>query len=323
MRSLVSIIAGALMLLSILSSSALATIDADSVKTLVREADIASAGEDYKRAITLYREVLKNDTNNFAALESLGFLYQVLGNHRQAKAYLQKAFQVDSLNAALNNNLGAIYVNESNSAEAIRYYERAVAIDSTNAAYLNNLGQEYAKVGQLGKALPALYRADSLRPDQDETLLSIGSCFAASNSLDSAAHYFQKSIEAGGKTARLHYLMGSVLARMGRNEAAEKHLDHVIKIEPGHIQATQALGLLYLQTKQPDRAEELFGKLANDNPDFHQAKVGLGMAHALQGHTAAADSVLEVLFGIDSSYAFQMLNILRQEAEKEATSRKK
>jgi len=323
MSNPVSILARALALFVILSGSTLATVDTDSVKALVREADMASAGEDYRKAITLYREVLQHDPDNFSALESLGFLCQITGNQRQAKAYLKKAYLVDSLDAALNNNLGAIYVIENNSAEAIRYYERAVALDSGNAAYLNNLGQEYAKVGRLGKALPILHRADSLRPNQHETLLSIGSCFAASNKLDSAAHYFQESIKAGGKTARLHYLMGTVLTRLARNEEAEKYLGRAIEIEPGHQQATQTLGLLYLQTKQPARAEEVFVQLANDYPDFHQAKVGLGMAHALQGHTAAADSVLEILFDIDSSYAFQMLNILRQETEKEAASRKK
>ena len=299
-----------------------AVIPIDSVSKFLQQGGAALRDNKLKDAVKCFREVLRRDENNVEALKNLGVIYSATGDQRQARAYFEKAFQVDSLDAGLNNNLGVIYSNEKNIPEAIKYFERAVAADSNDAYYLTNLGREYAKIGRVGKGLPVLQKANRIRPGNDVTLTSLGSCFASTNDLDSAEYYFEQALAAGGKTAELHYFLGTVKSRLGKHEEGDEIFRKTLALDPRHREARQSLALSYLrQAKYIDAIAE-FEQLMKFDPGFYPAQIGVGVAYALRGNIASADSTLKALFATDSALGFQMMDIVRQERLKTKSENK-
>ncbi|MCK4462248.1 MAG: tetratricopeptide repeat protein [candidate division Zixibacteria bacterium] len=285
----------------------------DSLDTYLKAgADLLAKGDD-NGALAEYQNALRLDADNFVAIRNIGRIYSRLDDPKQARAFLERAFKMNPTDAQVCNNLGAVFSNMGSSGEAIPYFEKAVALDSTNELYLTNLGQEYTKVGRIGLALPLLRTAWALNRRNAIIPYSMGNCFAASQSYDSAEFYYQLSAAAGGRPAELYYRLGTVQNRLGKTWEAAESFEEALSRHPDFQVCREALAMLYLADKQFSAASEQFEVLATADSSFFPAWIGLGTAYALDGKTEDSDRILKHLFAIDSTLGFKMLEVLSQQ----------
>ena len=75
-----------------------------------RQAVAAVEKQDYRRAISLLDQVLKDDSGHADALNYLGYSYRKLGNYEWAVTYYKRALQVNPDHEGANGYIGEAYL---------------------------------------------------------------------------------------------------------------------------------------------------------------------------------------------------------------------
>src|SRR4030095_14337165 len=115
----------------------------------------------WQESKSVWGQVLKLSTRDVEALQTLGVIEDLLGNHQQANALLREAVKLQPNSSQALNNLALNYLKLNQPAEAIRHLERAVQIDPKNTNLSFNLGSLYFDQGMFHQAISPLERAHS------------------------------------------------------------------------------------------------------------------------------------------------------------------
>lgn len=127
-------------------------------QTMVKAAEAQEAGA-LTTAVSLYREQLKNDPENPAAIKALAVDLYMLNLWDEALPMQEKAVALDRKDAQTRIELGFNYMNHQDAAaDAVRVMKEAADIEPS-AKYLTFLGQAELKSGDLAAAEQALREA--------------------------------------------------------------------------------------------------------------------------------------------------------------------
>ena len=309
MRNLIRYAYAAIFLLLAASVSA----QSEDLNKLLDRAGRQMYVQKYEEAILTLQSALKIEPNNFEALHNIGTVHSAVGNLKKARTYFERAYAIDSSNAELNNNLGVSYSTYEDREKAIEFFLKAVKADSGSAIFNANLGMEYLKIGRTMGALPYLHKANSIRPMQPEILFSIGNSYAASSRIDSAEFYYERSAEAGGAGAELYYFLGRIKDKLKKPKDAEASYKTALKLQSDYPDCIRSLAILYITDGRYTEAAVQFELLLAADSSSLGNWVGLGTAYALEGRTMKADSIFNGLYAVDTSAAFQMMRMIREE----------
>jgi tetratricopeptide (TPR) repeat protein len=159
-------------------------------------------------------------------------------------------------------NLAAISLAENKPDEAIGFYNDALTIDSANFNSLRGLITLYASRNQTSQA--------HARIDQ--------------------------SIAAQPNNAGLHFLKGQVYGFERNVEGAEGEFRRALEIDANYLAAYSALGALFVNTNQQDRAIAEYTKIVERRPDNAAAYTLIGMLEMnRQNFDAAVDNYRKAL----------------------------
>lgn len=154
-------------------------------------------------------------------------------------------------------NLAAVALSENKTDEGIAFYERALAIDSSNFDALNGLINIYARQNKLGQAHERVDQALGAQPDKPS----------------------------------LHYLKAQVYGYEKNAQGAESELRRTLELDGNYLAAYSALGALFVNLNQQDRAIEEYRKIIERRPDNASAYTLIGMLEDSRGnHDAAIES---------------------------------
>lgn len=142
-------------------------------------------------------------------------------------------------------NLAAISAAENKTDEAIAYYENALSISATDPGALNGLITIYAGRKELDKAHARLDQALGRYPNDPA----------------------------------LHYLKATIHGFEPNPQGAESELRKTIELDSNYLAAYSALGALFINTKQEDRAIAEYKKIIELRPDNSSAYVLVGMIY--------------------------------------------
>src|SRR5260221_435562 len=79
------------------------------------------------------------------------------------------------------------------------------------------------------------------------------------------------STSQGQEAATAKFLEGFALHEQGNLNRARELYRQVLELEPRHFDALHLLGVIALQTKEPERAVELIGRAIEIRPDVAEA----------------------------------------------------
>lgn len=173
-------------------------------------------------------------------------------------------------NAAPNSpliytNLATVALAENKLDEAAGHYERVLSMDATNAEAIGGLIKVYANQNRLDQA--------HARVDQ---------ALAAA--------------QPNKQGAPLHYLKAQVYGAQKNVQAAEGELRRALELDPEYMAAYFALGAMYVNTNQQDRAVAQYREVVNKKPDNVAAHTLIGMLEdGRRNHDAAVESYRKAL----------------------------
>jgi tetratricopeptide (TPR) repeat protein len=241
------------------------------------QTQIALASGDPKAALTLASQLLDRldklapdqETSAQMISEMRARTYIVkgtseaqLGNISAARQDFNKAGEIAPRNTDVYNNLAGLAIVENKPDEAVGFYEKALSVSSTDFNALNGLVNFYTRRNEPGKAHARLDDVIGRYPNH----------------------------------APLHYLKAQVYGVERNQQGAESELRKTLELDSSYIQAYSALGALFINTKQEDRAIAEFKKITEIRPENSTAYTLIGMLYdSRKDYNTAADNYRKAL----------------------------
>ncbi|HYE64710.1 MAG TPA: tetratricopeptide repeat protein [Pyrinomonadaceae bacterium] len=197
------------------------------------------------------------------ALTARGTAHLMQNDARSARQDLEAARDLEPNAPSSYSNLAAVSLKENKLDEAIALYDRALAIDKTNFDALSGL---------INNVYNRQNRTDQAHARVDQALGEQSS---------------SKEVRAS-----LHYLKAQIYGYERNAQGAEAELRRALEISEGrYLPAYSALGALYANTNQQERAIAEFRKILEHKPDDVASYTLIGMLESSrENHDAAAES---------------------------------
>jgi tetratricopeptide (TPR) repeat protein len=106
----------------------------------------------YHQALSLYKDVLAMEPNNYAVMNNISSILIHLGSYEESIRYAQRALEIRKEYVPSLVNLGIDYSCLGKASESESYFRRALTIDPANRNALLNLALLYEKQSAFDKA---------------------------------------------------------------------------------------------------------------------------------------------------------------------------
>jgi DNA-binding helix-hairpin-helix protein with protein kinase domain/Tfp pilus assembly protein PilF len=169
----------------------------------------------------------------------------------QALSAVQVAAQAK---VAYENGVALSKAKKFSDAEAA--YLQALTLRSDFSEAYHELGYVRFKLQRYDEALVALTQARTMRPKYAETPRVIGQVYEAKGDWSEAAKYYGEAVSLQPKHALTQYNFGRALKNSGNLSSAIQAMQDAIKLKPEWAAAHYELGLLYVETAEPELARE-------------------------------------------------------------------
>lgn len=200
---------------------------------------------DLEKSRKLFERALKQDKNNFSALQGLGRIEHLNGNHE----------------------------------EAIVFYDRALAIAPRSAACLTDRGNCNWHVKREEAALSDYHAARDLDSSNAESCLNLGMLyFERGDNVSSLINYNSAIIRRFNNYPLAHYHRAKTLSAMSMDKEAIKDLKEVLSRDSNYTKAWIDLGTLYAVEKRNALAIAAFNKALALSENCASCYSGRGLA---------------------------------------------
>lgn len=230
-------------------------------------------------AASSFRQVIAAKPDNAEAHYNLGTLYLRKGDLTEARRFLEKATSLQPEYPEAWNNLGMIAGQQNDAEKAVQYFEKSVSQRPGYVTALLNLGNTYRRQGKMAEAAQNLSRALDLEPENPEANYSLGMLYARQGDSSRAESLIQKAISLRPDYPDARNNLGVLFIREGRNAEAEKQFQSCIDAAPTFDQAYLNLAQLYMIEKQNEKARATLEALLKLQPEHKLARQALEMLH--------------------------------------------
>jgi tetratricopeptide (TPR) repeat protein len=181
-------------------------------------------------------------------------LEELLEEARQLAAGLEETFPQDA--DALN--LAATIHNElfQDSDKAMDCWERALAIDPNSAEVHFNIGCSARGSGDYQKATSHFLKTHARSPEMGDVRYLLADSLLKLGEADRAIDVLQEAGDPGRYGAKGRLVLGHAYSQRGDFEAAKRHFEAALAVEPKNLQAHHGLIKVMMRLKQPEQAKK-------------------------------------------------------------------
>lgn len=102
---------------------------------------LSERGIRLNEAMEMAQKALKQDPENGAYLDTMGWIYYKIGEYEKALEYIYKAYSIRQESAILADHLGDVYIKLEMKEEARKAWEEALKLDKNNQDIIHKLNQ--------------------------------------------------------------------------------------------------------------------------------------------------------------------------------------
>jgi tetratricopeptide (TPR) repeat protein len=232
-----------------------------------------------KVSLQYSRMALQRDPDRIDLLLLIGSAYASLGDSDNAEKNFQAYVTAMPHSSEALNRLGLLRVFQKRNADAIAYFERALQLDPKDYEALDGIVSTLILNGEQEKAV-ARIRTELARQDSSEVLNIAGKAFADVGDWKSAEELLQKAIDKSPDNFASYVLLGSVYARRNKGPEAIRSYESALKMRHNDVGLLTMLGMLYQGQGNVKRAQELYGRALDLDPNSGVAANNLAWIYA-------------------------------------------
>jgi protein O-GlcNAc transferase len=205
---------------------------ASSGSTTLREALALHQAGQLLEAEQRYRDVLRNQPENFDSLHLLGVISYHRGDYGEAITRIDAALAINPDAAIAHNNRGAALKELKRHEAALASYDRAIALKPGYAEAHNNRGVALNALKRFEEGLASCEQAIALRPGFAEAFYNRGNALSALKRFEAALADYQRAIELKADYPEAFSRRAAVLAALNRLPEAVASYDKAIALKP-------------------------------------------------------------------------------------------
>jgi tetratricopeptide (TPR) repeat protein len=199
---------------------------------------------DYRSALAIWDNALRQRPNNPAALHARGAAYANLGQYDRATADLNALLALEPENADAHASLADVFVHLGDPQSAMRHFARAVSIRPGTFNAQIGLANLLLMDGQAEAAIERAQLAVQMRPDRAEGHSALGIALCSRGRIGEGLPYLQEAARLNPQHAETRNNLGRALALLGRLPEAEAELAEAIRLNPGYADAIRNLNAI-------------------------------------------------------------------------------
>ncbi len=237
-------------------------------------------GEEQK-AINIYKEILRKNSNNIRAALGLGLLYYKNGMIKDSDKLFKDLAARSSSEPEVIRKVAQIYLDKKKYNDAIIvlegmlknlsyssdiHYAAGIAYDGIKDKEMTTIHLKqvepgskfyqnaairisllYRDEGNIGEAINFLENAIKNIPDKPETMLYLASFYEEKEEFDNAEKVLKKALIIDPKNIELHFRLGVIYDKWDKKEAAIESMKTVISLDPHNANALNYVGYIYAE----------------------------------------------------------------------------
>ncbi len=225
----------------------------EDIKRLLEQGKAAFDKRDYKKALTIFTEVLRQSSGFADVYNMIGIIFHEQGNHRAARNAFKHALEINPnfADAALNlmitlNDMGVPQEERKAEFDSLKV---KVPVRNELDDYLKaKLANKYAEIGRI--------------------YLSVGKA-------DLAIAEFERALELKPEYFDIRLLLATALKEKGDLRAAIAECRSILSSRPDMLDARTLLGLCFHMQGEDENAIREWKKVLEKNPEHRLAKIYL------------------------------------------------
>ena len=188
---------------------------------------------------------------------NIGSAYQIQQNHEKAVQYLKKALEIEEEETFLVA-LAMSEVKLGDYENALKHYKQLALLCPSKENYKYNIVTCYEALGDFATAIKMLENIVYINPKFILPAQKLASLYIKSNQLVKAKEIYDNILLKNKVTADTLHQYAVLSSSLCDTETAEKMLKKVIRMNPEMAKAHKDLGIIYLNKRLFDYAEEEF-----------------------------------------------------------------
>lgn len=277
----------------------------------------------YEQAKQEFEKLLSSDSQDLMALYSLGLLSVQQNDYRAAEKYLQSYLVAAAAQEKEKPESTQVLFLLSQIAEEQRHYDKALqwlsqinpdADDEVALGVDIKKAQIYARKGKVDKARKIIADMESKNPyERERLLLTEAQILRDAKKTREALNILQAGMAEFPENTNILYDYALTAENLGQYAEMEKALKRIIKIDPNHPQAYNALGYSLADRQlRLDEAFTLIEKALQLAPDDPFITDSLGWVLYRQGKLDLAEKNLRQAYQLrpDNEIAIHLAEVL-------------
>jgi len=164
---------------------------------------------------------------------------------------------------------------QGNWQEALSLLEQVARLVPQEAGVLTGLGTCLIQLGRVEEALPHFEQVAALLPASVEAQTHLGLAYALAGRLEAAAAAYQRALALDGENAQAWKNLAVVYLRQGRLEEGVQILASLVKSDPNDGEAVYLLAQCYEAADEVQSARTLYEQVLKVQPDHLPARQAL------------------------------------------------
>ncbi|MCR5266595.1 MAG: tetratricopeptide repeat protein [Cyanobacteria bacterium RUI128] len=235
----------------------------------------------YNQAIKHLEAALALNPSHFQIYNNLGTAYLLIGQRDKAINCYMKAIKIKPDDAVSFYNIGSIYQIQNKHEQACEYFEKAYQLEN-NENYLISLALSELKSGQINNAAKHYKALALLHPEKDSFQYNLASCYEALKNYEQAILIMRNLLARNPKSVTMAHKLANLYIETRQLRQAKDLYDSILLKGAPSAETLYQYAILSTQLFETGTAEKIFKKVLKMDPDNAAAHKDLGVIYLNQ-----------------------------------------
>ena len=234
--------------------------------------------KEFDKALEPLNEALRKDPRNLGTLNSMGTCYMATGNTAKAILTYEKALEINPKAPMAYYNIGSAYQIQQNHKKAVEYLKKAVDIDE-DESFLAALAMSEVKLEDYQNALKHYNQLALLCPSKENYKYNMVTCYEALGDYSTAIKLLEGMVYVNPKYTLPAQKLAGLYIKTNQLVKAKEIYDNILLKDKVTAEIMHQYAILSSSLCDSDTAERMLKKVIKMNPDIAKAHKDLGIIY--------------------------------------------
>ena len=234
--------------------------------------------KDFVKALEPLKLSLEKDQKNLGTLNSLGTCYMATGDTALAISTYEKALEINPKAPMTYYNIGSAYQIQQNHKLAVEYFKKALELDE-DETFLTAIAMSEVKLGHYESALKHYKQLALLCPSKENYKYNIVICYEALGDFQTAIKMLEGMVYVNPKYILPAQKLASLYIKTNQLVKAKEIYDNILLKNKLTAETMHQYAILSSSLCDSDTAEKMLKKVIKMNPEIAKAHKDLGIIY--------------------------------------------